>query len=62
MGLPGSKHSPVHMGGGFKVENLDAFSMTIVALVLGLIRWVNMSEIVHEFISVFSLVCVAAWL
>ena len=26
------------MGGGLKVENLDAFSLTIVALVLGLIR------------------------
>ena len=38
MGLPGSKESPVHMGGGLKVENLDAFSLTIVALVLGLIR------------------------
>jgi hypothetical protein len=34
----GSKESPIHMGGGFKIENLDAFSLTIVALVLGLLR------------------------
>ena len=37
----GSKQSPVHMGGGFKIENLDAFSLTVVALILGLLRWIE---------------------
>jgi hypothetical protein len=42
------------MGGGLKVENLDAFSMTIVALVLGLIRLVELSShFLHEY-GIFS--------
>jgi hypothetical protein len=37
-GLPGSKSAPVHLGGGFKIENMDAFAMTVGALVLSVIR------------------------
>jgi len=36
--LPGSKKAPVHLGGGFKIENMDAFAMTVGALVLSVIR------------------------
>ena len=53
MGSIGSKNSPVHRGGGLKVENLDAFSMTIVALVLGLIRLVEMRCMNVNFILTF---------
>ncbi len=58
MGSLGSKNSPVHMGGGLKVENLDAFSMTIVALVLGLIRLVG-GNALYE-CQFYSHLCVAA--
>lgn len=40
-GLPGSKSAPVHLGGGFKIENMDAFAMTVGALVLSVIRSVE---------------------
>jgi hypothetical protein len=58
MGSLGSKNSPVHMGGGLKVENLDAFSMTIVALVLGLIRLIEITlYVLYESQNVFLLLC-----
>ena len=37
-GLPGSKSAPVHLGGGFQIENMDAFAMTVGAMVLSVIR------------------------
>jgi hypothetical protein len=40
-GLPGSKSAPVHLGGGFQIENMDAFAMTVGALVLSVIRFVK---------------------
>lgn len=36
--FPGSKSAPVHLGGGFKIENMDAFAMTVGAMVLSVIR------------------------
>jgi len=37
-GFFGTKSSPVHLGGGFMINNLDAFGMTVGALVLSVIR------------------------
>ena len=36
--IPGTKGAPVHLGGGFKIENMDAFAMTVGAMVLSVIR------------------------
>eukprot|EP00288_Rhodomonas_lens_P019708 CAMPEP_0177689710 /NCGR_PEP_ID=MMETSP0484_2-20121128/352_1 /TAXON_ID=354590 /ORGANISM="Rhodomonas lens, Strain RHODO" /LENGTH=71 /DNA_ID=CAMNT_0019200153 /DNA_START=17 /DNA_END=232 /DNA_ORIENTATION=+ len=52
--LPGSQGNPVHLGGGFQIENMDAFGMTIGALVIGLISLVlSVSALV---IAILSLV------
>jgi hypothetical protein len=39
--FPGSKSAPVHLGGGFKIENMDAFAMTVGAMVLSVIRYAS---------------------
>ena len=36
--MQGSKGAPVHLGGGFKIENMDAFAMTVGPMVLSVIR------------------------
>jgi len=38
--IPGTKGAPVHLGGGFKIENMDAFAMTVGAMVLSVISLV----------------------
>ncbi|KAJ1489659.1 hypothetical protein T484DRAFT_1885444 [Baffinella frigidus] len=39
-GLPGSPSNPVHLGGGFNIQNMDAFALTIGALVVGVMSLV----------------------